>query len=248
MLSGCPDCGGNKFQFAPASALEADGQADSQATTSSSSTATKSTAGSTDNGGVTARATKTVRSWVSDDESETDDSFSDWPETAKRPSERLGPASTPDADSPSVESSSSRPSTVDRSSTPDNKPSAVADDEDSAQASARSDIVSPEELPTTDRPDADTPPTADSSAPARETPPDHGRVVSEPDEAQPSLEELRDELNQQFESIKIVSPGQYELNLMELYDREEHIVSLQEDGRYVINVPDSWREGPADEQ
>jgi predicted nucleic acid-binding Zn-ribbon protein len=37
-----------------------------------------------------------------------------------------------------------------------------------------------------------------------------------------------------------VSPGQYELNLMELYDREEYIISLREDGRYVIEVPDSW--------
>jgi predicted nucleic acid-binding Zn-ribbon protein len=27
---------------------------------------------------------------------------------------------------------------------------------------------------------------------------------------------------------------------MELYDRQEYIISLQEDGRYVIEVPDSW--------
>lgn len=57
------------------------------------------------------------------------------------------------------------------------------------------------------------------------------------------MEELREELNKQFESIKIVRPGQYELNLMELYNREEYIISLQEDGRYVIDVPDSWRDG-----
>ena len=55
------------------------------------------------------------------------------------------------------------------------------------------------------------------------------------------VDELREELNQQFESIKILNPGQYELNLMELYDREEYIISLQEDGRYVIEVPESWR-------
>jgi predicted nucleic acid-binding Zn-ribbon protein len=60
-----------------------------------------------------------------------------------------------------------------------------------------------------------------------------------PDETadEPSLEELRAELNDQFESIKILEPGQYELNLMELYEREEHIIALQEDGRYVIDVP-----------
>ncbi|WP_343161676.1 Zn-ribbon containing protein [Natrialba sp. INN-245] len=72
--------------------------------------------------------------------------------------------------------------------------------------------------------------------------PDHGRVVSEPSGDQPSIEELRAELNEQFESIKILNPGQYELNLMELYNREEYIISLQEDGRYVIDVPDSWRD------
>jgi len=55
-----------------------------------------------------------------------------------------------------------------------------------------------------------------------------------------NLDELRKELNNQFESIRIVSPGQYELNLMELYDRDEYIISLREDGRYVIEVPDGW--------
>jgi len=74
-------------------------------------------------------------------------------------------------------------------------------------------------------------------------PPEHGRVVSEPSGDRPSIEDLREELNEQFESIKIVRPGQYELNLMELYNRDEYIISLQEDGRYVIDVPDSWREG-----
>ncbi len=27
---------------------------------------------------------------------------------------------------------------------------------------------------------------------------------------------------------------------MELYDREEYIISLREDGRYVIEMPESW--------
>lgn len=105
------------------------------------------------------------------------------------------------------------------------------DSEDTAQASARSDVVQTDELP-------------DSAEPIEDaTAPDHGRVVSEPTGEQPSLEELRAELNEQFESIKILKPGQYELNLMELYNREEYIISLQEDGRYVIDVPDSWRDG-----
>ncbi|MFC6812286.1 Zn-ribbon domain-containing protein [Natrialbaceae archaeon GCM10025810] len=108
----------------------------------------------------------------------------------------------------------------------------TADSENSAQANARADVVSDDELPP-----------AHESPALSDAPPEHGRVVSEPTGEQPSLEDLREELNQQFESIKILSPGQYELNLMELYDRDEYIISLQEDGRYVIDVPDSWRNG-----
>jgi len=37
-----------------------------------------------------------------------------------------------------------------------------------------------------------------------------------------------------------VAPGQYELNLMELYDRQEYIIALQEDGKYTVQVPDRW--------
>lgn len=82
---------------------------------------------------------------------------------------------------------------------------------------------------------------------------DHDRVASstgdgsvKPDETVDSppptdLAELRERLDSQFESIKIVEPGQYELNLMELYDRETYVISLQEDGRYVIDVPEAWR-------
>ena len=64
-----------------------------------------------------------------------------------------------------------------------------------------------------------------------------------PDETErPDLSELREELNQQFESIKVCEPGQYELNLMELFDREEYIIALQEDGKYTVQVPEHWQE------
>ncbi len=113
--------------------------------------------------------------------------------------------------------------------------------EDRAQASARSDVVSPEELSAAsanadveaaDR--SDRPPNAD------------GEVIEPKSDERPGLAQLREELNDQFESIKILSPGTYELNLMELYDREEYIISLQEDGRYVIEVPDAWRDPDED--
>lgn len=71
-------------------------------------------------------------------------------------------------------------------------------------------------------------------------PPSDGRIVRSPTGEQPDLSDLRRELNDQFESIKIVEPGEYELNLMDLYDREEYIIALQENGRYVIQMPETW--------
>ena len=98
--------------------------------------------------------------------------------------------------------------------------------EDAAQASARRSIVNENDLPSIDDPDGVLEEIANDASPPE----------PQSDE-KPELDALREELNDQFESIKIVAPGQYELNLMELYDREEYIIALEEDGRYVIDVP-----------
>ncbi|MFB6253589.1 MAG: Zn-ribbon domain-containing protein [Halobacteriaceae archaeon] len=93
--------------------------------------------------------------------------------------------------------------------------------EDTAQSEARSEVVD------------DHPPRSSGNV----------KEVQEPtgDES-PDLSSLREELNDQFESIRIIEPGQYELNLMELYNREEYIIALQENGRYMIEVPDTWKD------
>jgi predicted nucleic acid-binding Zn-ribbon protein len=106
-------------------------------------------------------------------------------------------------------------------------PAPVGDAEDAAQASARSELVSPDEL-------------AVSAETTRPTPVVDERSERGPDGDRPDLADLRAELNEQFESIKVVEPGQYELNLMSLYDREEYIIALQEDGKYTIQVPERW--------
>lgn len=112
------------------------------------------------------------------------------------------------------------------------RPKSGITDEDTAQASARSEVISEDALP---------PPPPSQSAPSQSAPASEP-VEEAPEEERPerTLAELRKELDDQFESIKIVEPGQYELNLMSLYDRETYIISLQEDGRYVIDVPESW--------
>lgn len=105
--------------------------------------------------------------------------------------------------------------------------------EDRAQASARRDLADTS-TGSTDK----APPNDDGSSQSTQQAP-----VEKPAPTT-DLAELRERLDNQFESIRIVEPGQYELNLMELYDRDTYVISLQEDGRYVIDVPEAWRRAP----
>ncbi|MFB6111109.1 MAG: Zn-ribbon containing protein [Halobacteriaceae archaeon] len=198
MLSGCPDCGGNKFQYFPGEVPE--DPPDSEPPEA-------------DDPGVTGRvgrAAKTVRDLVDGEaDSERDStppSETEWPETAR-----------PDPDSRAARDHES-PGDDSIDDPPSESPPADGA-EDRAQTTARSEVVDDESLPS----DID------------------GEVVSAPAEERPDMETLREELDDQFESIRIVERGQYELNLMELYDREEYIIALKENGRYVIEVPDAWR-------
>ncbi|MEZ3165266.1 Zn-ribbon containing protein [Halorubrum sp. RMP-47] len=206
MLSGCPDCGGNKFQFKPAGATD-------DAPTGQTEPAANQTGSAADSSGSPGEASGSPAD----------------PADGSRPTP--DEASAPTADDADAERRSSDPADATPTDPEANADAAESDgteqiadrsDEDTAQASARSEVVSPDEL---DR--------ASRDVESTETPP----AEAEP---QPGIDALRDELNDQFESIRIVSPGQYELNLMELYDRQEYIISLQEDGRYVIEMPDAW--------
>jgi predicted nucleic acid-binding Zn-ribbon protein len=125
----------------------------------------------------------------------------------------------------------------------DSGPTASPEGERDAQSEARRDIVEADAPP--ENP-PDRPPVPDPrpiSARSEETAEEDDETVPRDDNGErPSLSELRAELNDQFESIRVVAPGQYELNLMELYDREEYIVALREDGKYTIQMPERWDE------
>ena len=280
MLSGCPDCGGNTFQFYPAGRTPDEGLSSEEPPKPESADA-PSVAESV------GRATTKVRSLVSKDaqsppdvknasdvsdpagdindsageinDSTADvgidaDSAADVSSTTDINADPTQSASPPDPNAawPSeTETATTRErgdglrkrtdevenedgEIIDADARRERRP---ADGEDLAQASARSDVVSPDELEKTavnaDEPDS----SLDEGTPVTSS---EGRVVSEPTGDDPDLSELRAQLNDQFESIKIVEPGQYELNLMELYNREEYIIALQENGRYVIQVPEQW--------
>jgi predicted nucleic acid-binding Zn-ribbon protein len=225
MLSGCPDCGGNTFQFRPAGAPASEPPAEQERPSTGS--ATDPPAGTTPPTSGADPATASPS-----------------PPTDHRPeTSGTGPA-TGDGPDPTAPWPDERdPDTTDDSEIID--ADARRDAEDGAQASARGDVATSDELaagalgPTEA---AEAAPTDAESPPPRTgpRPESEGRMVSEPGDENPDVEELRRQLNDQFESIKIVEPGQYELNLMELYNREEYIIALQENGRYVIQVPENW--------
>jgi predicted nucleic acid-binding Zn-ribbon protein len=203
MLSGCPDCGGNKFQYFAGEVPEDPPDAEPP---------------SPDEYGVSGRvgkAARTVREFVEgDDEESAGAPPSTGDGTTRPPSRQSAPSDervTAEADVDDTGTASDTEETVTDGPT--------APPEDTAQTSARSEVVDQETLP--DEVD--------------------GEVVDTPSGERPDMSTLREELNDQFESIRIVDKGQYELNLMELYDREEYIIALQENGRYVIEVPESWR-------
>jgi predicted nucleic acid-binding Zn-ribbon protein len=214
MLSGCPDCGGTKFRFQPrAGSDEPRGDTDPPG---------GSGEGSGDDPTVTGRAWPTHGDEPSDERRVRG-------EVGSRARTRTPPTGgvSSTGDGPTAGEASTG-SADDEMIVADEEP--VPDREDAAQADARSGVAAPDEVP----PDA-------APADPDEDPPDAGSPSADSDDSS-DLSALREELNDQFESIRIVSPGQYELNLMELYEREEHIISLREDGRYVIEVPESWRD------
>jgi predicted nucleic acid-binding Zn-ribbon protein len=265
MLSGCPECGGNKFKFDPSGSSSSTGGTESAGSTTGGTESAGSTTGGTESTRSDSSDPLASRSWPGESvESETtesqptadspttaDQTTPDPPTTADRSSESSGiDATDGDFVSSDPQPTSGRNTTPDRPGSrsgrdPHADVETEMDDEDTAQADARSEMVSGSELPDetpTDR--AETSPSREpaTDASAADTPekvPQTGTAEGETEE-EADFEDLREELNDQFESIRIVRPGQYELNLMELYDREEYIIELREDGRYVIELPEAW--------
>ncbi len=222
MLSGCPECGGNKFQYLPEAS---DGEAESPPSSAEPPEPPEPPVE-----GSVARtvgnAATAVRDFVG----------SNSPPSGQ-PADGKAGHTTDDGSAASVEATDASVET--------SAGGVEASAENSAQASARSEVVSREELPpapetatttTARNASVESPPGVDSSHDSED------ETDSESEADRPGLDQLREELNDQFESIKVIEPGQYELNLMELYDREEYIIALQEDGKYTIQVPEHWED------
>jgi predicted nucleic acid-binding Zn-ribbon protein len=269
MLSGCPDCGGSKFQFMPAGGAPAAEEPPEPPGRAGGAVA--ETVGA---------ATTRLRDFVSEDAPAGAGGAASMSEDAGDAASRAedaGGTGAPTADrerdqgaAPEQGTLPGGPGETDSAGSP----------EDGAQSAARSEMVTQEELPGStpgvgsgssavdadsatgaemespaetgsawpteaEAGSADGAPREDAEAAAVEGEGDldaepSGRVVDTPSEESPDLSELREELNDQFEGIRICERGEYELNLMELYEREETIIALQENGRYVIEPPESW--------
>ena len=49
------------------------------------------------------------------------------------------------------------------------------------------------------------------------------------------------EIGNRVESIRILAPGQYELNLESLLERKEIVMALKEDGTYIVHLPSVFK-------
>ncbi|MFZ3383705.1 MAG: Zn-ribbon domain-containing protein [Candidatus Methanoperedens sp.] len=58
---------------------------------------------------------------------------------------------------------------------------------------------------------------------------------------EPKPETAPKEIGDRIESIRILSPGQYELNLESLLERKEIVMALKEDGTYIVNLPSVFK-------
>jgi predicted nucleic acid-binding Zn-ribbon protein len=293
MLSGCPNCGGNTFQYLPESTtVVPDEQPPDRPGSDSTVAKTVGRAATSLRDAVTGGSGRSSDDGASDRSSDHGDAG---PEPATPEDSSVGgagtddgaevrgrnpdeaPSGNPDTQTPSERadpdgSTNRNPDPIPAEEDPRTDAEFVDGDppEDYAQSSARTDVVSDDELPggmagfgnapEDGRPTAgdgdpvagdgdQTPGDGDPAvgspdSTAQEAPPvdeSEGRVVDTPSPESPGIDELREELNDQFEGIRIVERGKYELNVMELYEREETIIALKENGRYVIEPPESWR-------
>jgi predicted nucleic acid-binding Zn-ribbon protein len=61
-------------------------------------------------------------------------------------------------------------------------------------------------------------------------------MKTEPKEQNPK------EIGNRVESIRILAPGQYELNLESLLERKEIVMALKEDGTYIVHLPSVFKQ------
>jgi len=58
-----------------------------------------------------------------------------------------------------------------------------------------------------------------------------------PEPVRTKEETKKEEVGERVESVRILSPGSYELNLDSIMKRDEIVMALKEDGTYIVHLP-----------
>lgn len=64
-----------------------------------------------------------------------------------------------------------------------------------------------------------------------------GNKPAQPEPKESKVETKSEEVGDRVESVRILSPGSYELNLDSIMKREEIVMALKEDGTYIVHFP-----------
>ena len=64
-----------------------------------------------------------------------------------------------------------------------------------------------------------------------------GNKQVHPEPKESKVEKKIEEVGDRVESVRILSPGSYELNLDSIMKRDEIVMALKEDGTYIVHLP-----------
>jgi predicted nucleic acid-binding Zn-ribbon protein len=64
-----------------------------------------------------------------------------------------------------------------------------------------------------------------------------GNKQAHPEPNESKVEKKKEEVGDRVESVRILSPGSYELNLDSIMKRDEIVMALKEDGTYIVHLP-----------
>jgi predicted nucleic acid-binding Zn-ribbon protein len=71
-----------------------------------------------------------------------------------------------------------------------------------------------------------------------------GKIIREIDEiigTQKNDSSSSEDMGERVESVRILGPGSYELNLESLLDRKEIVMAIKEDGTYALHLPSVFK-------
>lgn len=63
------------------------------------------------------------------------------------------------------------------------------------------------------------------------------KEVDVEEKAEEVKSQIAEEMGLELETVRIVAPGQYEINLDKVLSRQEIIISLQQNGKYLLHLP-----------